>query len=307
MRDIQKMKNTLMMNIQWEDVKCYICHSKTPPEPILLRGKPLVDGQFGYSVHPVICKGCGFVYLSPRWNKRDYDKFYANYYDELYRLEIKPDYGIAGVLFNMKEIWGRIKDKIETDKVKNILDTGCGFGYGLKYLREQIPGSRIYGIESSSNCCKVLQSKKIDATLITTDFDSDWTKDYKGKMDLIILRHTVEHMLEPVKTLKKLSSVLSKNGVIYIAVPDMMRPRLKLKDYDKWWEYCFRPVHVYYFSMETLFKTLDLAGLEVIEFGGENEEIWYLAKDKIKQINAYNFTSVYKKQMQVLRKYLYDI
>lgn len=114
-------------------------------------------------------------------------------------------------------------------------------------------------------------------------------------MDLVILKNTVEHMLEPVKTLKKLSVVLSKNGIIYIAVPDMMHPRLKLRDYSKWWKCYLRPVHVYYFSRETLFKTLDLAGLEAIEFGEENEEICCLTKVKTKQKNIYNFTSVYKK------------
>lgn len=178
----------------------------------------------------------------------------------------------------MEKIWDWIKEKIEINKTKNKLDIGCGSGYGLKYLREQIPASCIYGIESSPDCYEVLQSKDIGATLITTDFDSDWTQDYRKKMDLIILRHTVEHTLEPERTLKKLSSVLSKNGVMYIAVPDMMHPRLKLRDYDKWWEYCFRPVHVYYFCRGTLFKTLDLAGLEVNEFGEEKEEIWCSTK-----------------------------
>ena len=185
----KKIGDIIMMNIQWENIKCYICRSKMPPEPILLEGKPLVDGQFGYAVHPVICRGCGFVYLSPRWSKADYDKFYTNYYDELYRLETKPDYGIPGVVFNMKENWNRIKEKTEVNKIKNIIDIGCASGHGLKYLREQIPGSRIYGIESSPYCCNILQSKDIGATLITTDFDSDWTKDYRKKMDLIIVCH----------------------------------------------------------------------------------------------------------------------
>ena len=110
----------LMMNIQWEDVECRICHSSKPPQPISLYGKPLVDGQFGYAVHPVICE-CGLVYLNPRWSKKNYNIFYENYYDDLYRLEIKPDYGVQGVINNMKVIWQRICDHL-SGEVKNILE-----------------------------------------------------------------------------------------------------------------------------------------------------------------------------------------
>ena len=46
------MINQTMMNIQWQNAKCHICHSKKTPEPIMLHGKPLVDGHFGYAVHP---------------------------------------------------------------------------------------------------------------------------------------------------------------------------------------------------------------------------------------------------------------
>ena len=39
----KKIGDIIMMNIQWESIKCYICHSKMPPEPILLKGKPFTS------------------------------------------------------------------------------------------------------------------------------------------------------------------------------------------------------------------------------------------------------------------------
>ncbi|MCL0036164.1 class I SAM-dependent methyltransferase [Dehalococcoidia bacterium] len=160
--------------------------------------------------------------------------------------------GSLGLFKNMKEIWDRIQEHVKGE-VKNILDVGCGSGYGLKYLKQQIPKAAIYGIESSPECCKSLQDEEIGATLITTDFDSPWTNEYENKIDLVILRHVVEHMLDPVEALKKLKTVLAENGFAYFAVLDMIHIRTTLRDYDNWWEYIFRPVHTYYFCKETFF------------------------------------------------------
>jgi len=295
------MKKT-MMDIKWEKVNCHICN-KNNSQIIKLNGEALVDGQFGYSVHPVICKKCGLVYLSPRWSKKDYDVFYEYYYDELYRLETKPDYGIEGVVKNMKTIWDRIEPFVNKKETKNILDVGCGHGYGLKFLKDQIKDSEIFGIESSSECCKTLQSKKVKAKLVTKDFDSNWTEKYKNKFDLVILRHVVEHMLDPVKTLKKLRNILKKDGLIYFATPDMMHPRIKLRDYSKWWEYWFRSVHPYYYSKETLFKTLEMAQLYPYKYSDKiNEEVWCLAKKY--KTDSFKFLNVYNKQNEVLEELL---
>ena len=67
------MKNDLI-NIEWDNVKCHICNNDDL-EAISRNGEPLVNGQFGYAIHPKICKGCGLVFLSPRWSRKDYNKF----------------------------------------------------------------------------------------------------------------------------------------------------------------------------------------------------------------------------------------
>lgn len=294
-----KVTKKLMMDIHWEPVKCHLCHSPKEPQPIKLKGKDLVDGQFGYAVHPVICE-CGLVFLNPRWSKKDYDLFYKYYYDDLYRLEDKPEYGVPGVVKNMQVIWNRIHNHLPTGITK-ILDIGCGSGYGLKFLQEQIPGSAIFGIESSPQCIEVLQ-QEVGATLVTDDVESDWVKEYTHAFDLIILRHVVEHILEPITSLARIKQALKPGGLIYLATPDMMTPRLVLRDYKKWWEYWFRAVHPYYYSNETLFKTLELAGLYTSVHGNENEEIWCLANTE--SHSSVSLEGLYTKQMEILNRSL---
>ncbi|MEW6428690.1 MAG: class I SAM-dependent methyltransferase [Thermodesulfobacteriota bacterium] len=260
---------------QWEAANCHLCRRRDD-EPVLLHGRPLVTGQFGYEVHPVICRGCGLVYLNPRWTPAAFTEFYTREYDALYRLETKPDYGIAGVRRHMEQVWERCRQHLHPTGIATVLDVGCGSGHGLMVLREQMPAARFCGIEASPDCRRVL-AEEVGAELLDSDVDGPWVDSSQGRFDFIVLRHVMEHFLTPVETLRRLRSTLSPAGRMYLAMPDMMHPRTVLRDYDRWWEYWFRAVHPYYYCRETLFATLDLAGLKPLAWGEDNEEIWCLA------------------------------
>ena len=274
--------------------------------PVLLNQKPLTLGQFNQEIYPVIYPS-GLVMLNPRWTRETYNVFYTKYYDELYELSIKPDYGKEGIVRNMKEVWDRVTSRLNIDdlSINNILDAGCGPGYGLEYLKSLMSDIKLFGIESSEASRNEL--KKNNVTVLDSDIDGDWHKNNANNIDVIILRHVVEHMLDPIKSLSNLRTTLSSEGFMYIAVPDMMNPRTVLRDYTKWWEYWFRSVHTYYYSKETLFATLFMAGLEPIFFEEENEEIWCIVKaldkQKLKEFNI-NDTNTFHRQMEILRKFL---
>ncbi len=283
--------------MEWGKAICHICGARDG-EPVHYQGRPLIKGQFGYEVHPIVCN-CGLVYLNPRWSTADYDIFYQQLYDDLYRLEIKPDYGIDGVLKNMAQVWERAAPYFKQPPV-NILDAGCGSGHGLRYLGEKIPGAKLAGIEASPECCRTLR-EEIGVEVVDSDLNGGWTKRCKGQFDFIVMRHVVEHLLDPLITLTRIKNSLSSQGLIYIAVPDMMHPRTVLRDYDKWWEYWFRAVHPYYYCRETLFTTLKMTGLHPLGWGEENEEIWLIAATGPQQ--GYTVDSQLRlKQLQLLQK-----
>jgi SAM-dependent methyltransferase len=289
-----------LADMEWEPVSCHLCGAWMG-EPLRLHGQPLVTGQFGYEIHPVLC-GCGLVYLNPRWTAATYTDFYTRQYDDLYRLETKPDYGIAGVRKNMVEVWERIRPHLpDPNGIRNVLDAGCGSGHGLAYLGEQLPGVRLCGIEASPECCRSLV-EEVGAELLDSDIDGPWGGKNQGRFDLIVMRHVVEHFLTPVETLQRLRSTLAPGGCIYIAVPDMMHPRTVLRDYDKWWEYWFRAVHPYYYCRETLFATLALAGLKPVAWGEEKEEVWCLATAGAMAVDLR--PELRPEQLQLLRRLL---
>ena len=78
------------------------------------------------------------------------------------------------------------------------------------------------------------------------------TTKLSGQHDLIILRHVLEHIDEPIVELKQLSSHLSENGQLFIEVPGVVQKIPSLQN-----------VHYHYFSETTLISVLGQAGFEV--------------------------------------------
>ena len=253
-------------NQNLEEINCPIC-SKSEYATIANKG------QFSIPMNVSICKGCGLTYLNPRWTKEKYISFYKKDYDKYYRSYILSVDSSKSRTRNMEAIlkrlqeYGRIKESAH-----NIVDIGCGMGWGLLYLQKKLqPTGRICAIESSEYCVKHLKRNSVD--VIAKDLDTDWHLDKKGLFDLAIMRHVLEHMLNPIDVLRKIASSLNEEGLLYIAVPDLMSPTLPVTTVS------FRVVHTFYFSQASLRNAFCLSGLEVVASGKkERSEIWYICK-----------------------------
>ena len=290
------------MKKNMKHINCIFCNNNNQ-KPLLIKGKEITVGQFGFPTYPVICD-CGLIFLSPRHSEKWYNNFYKSEYDNFYRLETKKDYGKKGVIRNANEIIDRIKKYFKKPDIK-ILDIGCGSGTMLKHFGENFNTNNIYGIESSQECIQSLQSNEINGTIVSTDMNSNWVNKYYEYFDLIIMRHVLEHTFNPIEALRHIRTAIKKDGYIYISVPDMLNPRIELRDYTDWWEYWFRVVHTYYFSYDTLSQVLFEAKFKEQAHGFENEEVWMLSKndfniDESRRLNPI----LYKKQMDILNRLL---
>jgi SAM-dependent methyltransferase len=141
-------------------------------------------------------------------------------------------------------------------------------GWSLDYLKRTYPNiGTIAAIESSEHCLDHLKDT-IGAEIIAPDMDSDWHRSQGGRFDLVVMRHVLEHFLDPRASLEKVRAVLAEDGIVYLAVPDMMNPKGSL--YDYW----FRVVHTFYFSGETLKRFAREAGLDPVTIREEASELW---------------------------------
>ena len=136
----------------------------------------------------------------------------------------------------------------------------------------------------------------LGAELISNDVASDWHIGNEGRFDLITMRHALEHFLDPVAVLKKVSVALSPRGLVYVSVPNMMSPTRHAL--SKSW---FRVVHTYYFSRATLGRALAMAGLGPFgEICSEGSELWGVFRKGSIRVDD---TSVYAAQMKTIRSH----
>lgn len=275
----------------YQESPCLICWQRSPR---LLTKK----GQFGFPTFVSICRNCGLVYLNPRWSKEKYMDFYRNEYDNLYRMEVYSEEPREWRFENIKRIYARIANTITIDETKSVLDIGSGMGESLIFLQNKIGNIRLYAIEASKNCINHLK-KRTNVQLITDDIDSKWQLEFRDQIDLVLMRHVLEHLLDPLEALHKLSHIVNSNGHIYISVPNMMKPTGSLNNYY------FRVVHTFYFSEQTLLNCCRLAGLYPIKIDSSGAEIWGIFKVNESTLPTIDLRhSVYKKQLHAIFRHL---
>lgn len=234
------------------------------------------------------------VFLSPRWSKERYVYFYENEYDSYYRPTEQSDVKEGSKYTDIKEICARLEDLDLLIKRKSVLDIGAGRGWSLEWLKKNYPDIKeLAAIEPSKQCIANLK-EVIGAEVVATDGDDEWSS---SSFDLIIMRHVLEHFLDPLAVLSKVEEHLSPRGVAYIAVPNMMSPKGSLKNY---W---FRTVHTYYFSEMTLSRIGSMAGLSPIEIRSNGTEIWGIFTRSSNVAGKEEIVNVYEKQMRVIRSH----
>lgn len=102
----------------------------------------------------------------------------------------------------------------KNEKIKNILEIGCSYGYFLNLLKKN-KFKNIYGVEINQTCKNYINQK------LKIPCYSNIKEIKKGTMfDKIFLFYSFEYIYEPQEYLNKLHSILKKNGKIYIITPN---------------------------------------------------------------------------------------
>ncbi len=268
----------------FETIPCPICGNE---KPISLFKK----GQFGLPCYVSICPYDGLVFLSPRWSKVKYIQFYQNEYDSYYRASVFSDETDASKYRDIKTICSRLESLGLIFNRHSVLDVGAGMGWSLEWLKKNYDFHRLVAIESSEHCITNLNNV-VEASVLANNIDSDWQS---TEFDLVIMRHVLEHFMNPVQALRKIAENLSANGIVYITVPDMMNPKGSLKNY---W---FRSVHTFYFSKETLIRIALMGNLQPIKIKSEKSELWGIFRKTKNSSNKQSLGNVYKKQINIIR------
>ncbi len=107
-----------------------------------------------------------------------------------------------------------------TWKGKSVLEVGCGTGLFASSVAKK--GAKVLGIDFSKKGIEIAQKKYDIASLKFLHQD---VKDVKGSFDVIVSIGTLEHMDDPLKTLRLMKRHLKPKGKIIITSPNWSNPR----------------------------------------------------------------------------------
>ena len=249
-----------------------------------------------YNLPVCICRNCGFVCVNPKPSQEEYSKINEIWYSKKYSLDLPYNNTTDYKFHKWKIVWERISFYFKGQDNINFLDVGAGQGWATEFLREKFKNFNSFSIEQSQSCIEYIRDI-LKGNVINVSIESKWPDYCKNKFDLVILRHTLEHLLDPKFVLKQIKESLNKNGgVVYLAVPNINgSPYMNLLNDT------LRPVHLAYYSVNTFLKLTQEVGLSPIAFGCEGE-LWGLFNTK-KSESEIKLDRNYKYQ----RKFILDM
>lgn len=160
-----------------------------------------------------------------------------------------------------------------------ILDVGCGLGLVLAVYRER--GWTPFGVEPSPVAARyareVLGLSVHQGELLDARFPS-------GSMDVVLFRHSLEHVPFPLVELREAHRILRASGTLVVMIPNAASVEARL--FGRWWFAWELPRHLYHFTPRTAAAMLAKAGFRVQRIVGDPgpftfvESAVYLSKYK---------------------------
>lgn len=237
-----------------------------------------------YPIEPVICSDCGHVQLRETLDINMYDNY-------LYT----PSY--AGEFQQYVEKFANNVVEMIDDKANlNVVEIGSSNGFMLKCMKKK--GCNVVGFEPSGILAS--EARKMGVNTVEEYFNAGSDTKVKeilgGNADVVIARHVLEHLDDPLGVIRAMASI-AQEGMIIIEVPWL----LKIVKENQF--YAFFHEHVSYFSVTILQKLIENVGFEIINVSENNLEggsITIYAKKKNNKIKASNIDVYLEKE----RKYL---
>lgn len=148
----------------------------------------------------------------------------------------------------------RILEKYTLDK--RHLDYGCGTGSFLKYLHNR--KWTVTGIEPDQQARSIAQKTNEAFEIHQSLHELPENQQYTS----ISLFHVLEHVHQLKETLNKLISILDKNGVLVLALPNYKS--LDAQHYGEEWAGLDVPRHLYHFSQKSVHQLAKSFGLNIV-------------------------------------------
>jgi len=256
---------------------CDICRSLDSQ----ILGKPKFTNETpdilkSVNIDIVRCKKCGFYYINPMiyFDEEDIINLYGNQYFQEEKLTGR---------WIRKRSLDRIRrlNKLEyyrENKVLKFLDLGCGEGYMLEEASSR--GYEVHGVDFTDNLIDCVKDRKNISFKKGTLMEIKYPANY---FDAIYVDSVLEHVQSPIELMSEINRILTKGGVLYIAIPNEgsldikfrgMISRIKNPGVSVNLNPLQNPYHVVGFTPEVISKIARETEFEVLDirtYGGVDE------------------------------------
>lgn len=239
-----------------------------------------VEGSFDFSY----CPSCDFLWMNPMPTPEETRKFYEDYFTHDVRSYPKAfdgnsivrsvknfihtrvlcgHYGYRNAHKRHILCWvghiawfmpfvgrsavyhlGPLLPRFDKIKGSTVIDVGCGDGEYIEMLRDI--GCDVLGVEPDPQACVVLKKKNIP--FVESSIED--ARLAENSANLITMRHVIEHLTDPLRTVNECFRVLKPGGVLVVRTPNSAS--LSHRYFKNAWYPIDTPRHLFLFSPKSM-------------------------------------------------------
>jgi 2-polyprenyl-3-methyl-5-hydroxy-6-metoxy-1,4-benzoquinol methylase len=150
---------------------------------------------------------------------------------------------------------------------KSVLEVGCSTGFFTKFLVER--GCNVVGIELDADAATA--AEKWADRVIVGDVDAEgiWSLLEDDAFDVIVLGDVLEHLRDPLTSLRSAARKLKPSGFVVASVPNIAHGDVRLALLQGEFRYSetglLDRTHLHFFTLESARDLFEQAGLVVLE------------------------------------------
>jgi 2-polyprenyl-3-methyl-5-hydroxy-6-metoxy-1,4-benzoquinol methylase len=203
------------------------------------------------------CTGCGLVFMHPLPRREDLPGLYPETYNNFAR----PSNPVSAFLLGRYVAHHAATCRRYLRSGGAVLEVGCGTGELLTRLRAD-GYSRVRGVDVSPEACAIAKRRGLDVMCGTLE-----ELRTEERFDLIFMSHVIEHVLDPLATVRAATALLAPGGVLHVETPNV--GSLDARLWGRHWGLVHYPRHLHLFERSTIRRLLEQGGLEAVRTSWE--------------------------------------
>jgi 2-polyprenyl-3-methyl-5-hydroxy-6-metoxy-1,4-benzoquinol methylase len=202
----------------------------------------------------VRCEECGLVATSPPVPSNEIGRYYpASYYGDNNRRFNALLEGLIPIFRNRR---ARAIEKFVSKG--RVLDVGCGRGILPALMRER--GWEAHGLEFSETSARHARDVLRLPVFVGDFLESPYAD---SSFDTVVLWHVLEHVPDPVATIRRARRILEPGGLLVVAVPNF--ESLQARFAGRHWFHLDVPRHYHHFGLGLLTRLLTSNGFSILD------------------------------------------